>query len=179
MVIKLRDVNKLKEVVLDLTEGLPKEDRKFALDFLRKHVKLEELHAKAVDLFNKKELVFGSGSKNPTVVVLTKHEIQRDQKNRLLLAFNKMGLEDTDVYFATNNFVVTRKYKEEREQFVLDLLRILKPKVVLSFDGINYTSKSDFYFVRVDIHADSITDKDDKTSRIELNKKFKYLKNIL
>ena len=175
----MRDVARIKEVVLDLTEGLPKEDRKFALDFLRKHVRIDELHAEAVEFFNKKEIVFGSGSKNPTVVVLTKKEIAKEQKTRLLHAFNKMGFEDTDVYFATNNFVVTRRYKDEREEFVMNLLRILKPKAVMSFDGLDYSKQLDCESIVVNIHAVSITDKEDKSSLTELNQKFKYLKNII
>ena len=175
----MRDVNRIKEVVLDLTEGLPKEDRKFALDFLRKHVRIDQLHAEAIDFFNKKEIVFGSGSKNPTVVVLTKREATKEQKARLLHAFNKMGLEDTDVYFATNNFVVTRRYKDEREEFVLNLLRILKPKVVMSFDGLDYTKRLECESIPVNVHAISIIDKEDKASLIELNQKFKRVKNII
>lgn len=175
----MRNVNRIKEVVLDLTEGLPKEDRKFALDFLRKHVKIDELHAEAIEFFNKKEIVFGSGSKNPVIVIITKLEITKEQKARLLNAFNKMGLQDTDVYFATNNFVVTRRYKDEREEFVINLLRILKPKVVMSFDGLDYTSRLECESIPVHVHAVSITDKDDKSSLTELNQKFKYLKNLI
>ena len=169
----------IKENVLELTEGLPKEDRKFAIDFLRKHVRLSNLQQEAIDFFNQKKVVFGSGSRNPRVVVLTKNEISQESKNRLQNAFNKMGLSDTEVFFATNNFVVTRRHQQYRDQIVIQVLKVLKPEFVVSFDNINYEDELDCEFLDTKVDADVISNKENKSAVRHLNQCFKDLSSWL
>lgn len=169
----------LKEDVLSVTMGFDKEDRKFALDFLRKHVRIDELHTEAIDFFKKKAIVFGSGSVNPTVVVVTKDTISVDAKKMLENAFDKMGLNESQLYFATSNFVVTRRYTEDREDFFIRLLSLLKPKVIISFDSINYAEDVDANYMNTEISVEELINPDSKKARSELNNYFKKIKTII
>lgn len=169
----------LKEDVLSVTEGFDKEDRKFALDFLRKHVRTDELHAEAISFFKKKTIVFGSGSVNPAVVIVTKDTIPAEVKKMFENAFDKMGLNESQLYFATHNFVVTRRYVNERKDFFVRLLSTLKPKVIISFDNIDYADEVDSDYMNTEISVKEIIDADNKGARSRLNTHFKEIKNIV
>lgn len=169
----------LKDEVLSVTDGFHKEDRKYALDFLRKHVRLDSLHHEAIEFFNKKTIVFGTGSFNPTVVVVTKNPIQVDTKKLLESAFEKMGLNESNLYFATYNFVFTRRYTDERDDFFARLLSVLKPKVILSFDDIDCSEFIDVSCIPIAYSAEQLLDQNNKDTRVELNNYFKEIKGIV
>ena len=172
-------MEELKSDVLSVTEGFDKEDRKFALDFLRKHVRIDELHADAIDFFKKKKIVFGSGSVNPAVVIVTKDPISADVKKMLENAFDKMGLNESQLYFATRNFVVTRRYVDEREDYFIQLLSMLKAKVIISFDGMDYTDAVESSYINTGISVEEVMDADNKGARTQLNKSFKEIKTMI
>lgn len=169
----------LKEDVLSVTVGFDKEDRKFALDFLRKHVRTDELHQEAIQFFNKKTIVFGSGSINPTVAIVTKNPIHPEAKKMLENAFDKMGLNESQLYFATHNFVATRRYVDERADFFVRLLSMLKPKIIISFDDIDYSDELKSDYRNLEISVEEILDAGNKEARGSLNKLFKEIKTIV
>lgn len=172
-------MEELKSDVLSVTSGFDKEDRKFALDFLRKHVRVDELHAEAISFFNKKTIVFGDGSLNPLVVVVTKDPVSSNVKKMLDTAFDKMGLNESQLYYATRNFVVTRRYADEREDFFIRLLSMLKPKVIISFDGMDYTDDVDSSYMNTGISVDDVINPDNKSARAQLNNSFKEIKSMI
>lgn len=169
----------LKDDVLSVTSGFDKEDRKFALDFLRKHVRVDDLHAEALEFFKKKTIVFGTGSFNPTIVVITKDAIPSPAKKMLESAFDKMGLNESQLYFATSNFVVTRRYIDRRVEFCARLLSTLKPKIILSFDGIDYEDDVNAEYFHINFSIADLLDKENKAVRTELNEHFKEVKSLL
>lgn len=126
----------LKSNVLHVTKGLDKEDRKFALDYLRRHVKIDDLHRSALKEFPQKTIIFGSGSHVARIVILTKDPIQPQAQEQLDKVWEKMKIQPHDVYYAHLRFVATKKKQEQRQDILTKLLEIINPTVILSFDGL-------------------------------------------
>lgn len=133
----------LKASVLTVTKGIEKEDRKYALDYLRTHVRLDDLHRYALRHFPEKLLVFGEGSYNPSVVIVTKNPISLKAKQLLEKAWERMGIPVEDVYYAHLRFVATKKKQAIRQEVLNRLLDALSPTVILTLDHIQVESKVD------------------------------------
>lgn len=126
----------VKTSVLRVTKHLEREDRKFALDYLRGHIKVDDLHQQAIKKFPSKVIYFGEGSLNPDIVVVTRDLITKEQRNKLETALKKMGASTSDLYYAYLRFVKTKKKQEDRQEILERLVNILSPKLVIAFDGV-------------------------------------------
>lgn len=126
----------IKESVLFVTKGMKKEDRKFAIDYLRKHVKIDDLHQYAIKHFKNKPIVLGFGSFNASVVVLTKNPIEPEVKVKLDKAWEKLKIPSEKIYYTHLRFVSTKKKQDIRQEIVEKLLDIISPNVVLTFDNL-------------------------------------------
>lgn len=126
----------VKTSVLRVTKHLEREDRKFALDYLRGHIKVDDLHQQAIRQFPNKVIYFGEGSLNPSIVVVTKDPITKEQKSRLESALKKMRVPLTDIYYSHLRFVKTKKKQEERREIFERLIQILSPELIIAFDDV-------------------------------------------
>ncbi|WP_422661663.1 hypothetical protein ACK8P5_26435 (plasmid) [Paenibacillus sp. EC2-1] len=162
----------IKESALKVTRGQDRDDRKFAVDYMRTSIKIEDLHASAVQQFPGKIIDFGSGSLAPTVVVVTKDPIGRAEKERLIGVFKKMQIEN-EVFFTHLRFVKTKKKQDERLDIFQKLINILAPKTVLIFDKVKVEVKPDVLKTGEDVSV--LTDPDKRSERKALNVIFKKI----
>lgn len=124
----------IKNTVLHVTRGQEKEDRKYAIDYLRTHVRMDDQILYAKKKFPSKEIIFGEGSLQPKLVIATRDPITPEQKDRLENVWKKMNLTENDIYYIHLRFVKTKKKKEVREQIFYRLLKMLAPKILFTFD---------------------------------------------
>lgn len=167
----------LKHSVLHVTKGLDKEDRKFALDYLRRHVKIDDLHRSALKEFPQKTIVFGSGSHVARIVILTKDPIKPQAKAQLDKAWDKMNIQPHDVYYAHLRFVATKKKQEKRQEILTKLLEIINPTVIISFDGLDVDTTKEW----IDFpHSSSIlTSSEHKDEKRLLTQKLKEVRRLI
>jgi hypothetical protein len=165
----------MKVSVLKVTKGQDKEERKYALDYLRKHVKMDDLHELALKKFPNKRFAFGQGSYNPKLVVVTKDPIKPEHKQKLELAWKKLKLSDSDVYYAHLRFVKTSKHQATRQDIVEKLINILSPNVTIIFDNVTLDNlKGECY--EVGASAGVLADANQKEQRKELTTKLRSFK---
>ncbi len=144
-------MNDLKKSVLNVTKGEDRKDRKYALTYLRKHVRLDDLHQKAVRSFPRRPIVFGQGHYAPSIVVLTKDPILEEAKQKLNRAWERMGINTDSIYYAHLRFAPTKKKQKQRQQILEELLTILNPKGILIFDSIVVKTKAQIIDVEIEI----------------------------
>lgn len=161
----------LKDTVLTVTKDQEKEDRKFSLDYLRIHVKVDDLRQQAVKKFPNRTIDFGEGMMAPDVVVVTKDPIQKAEKEKLNVALKKLGVPLETVFYAHLRFVKTKKKQDARKDIFEKLINILSPKLVLAFDKVQMSVKSDVCDTGASIEV--LTDKDKKDARKQLALKMK------
>lgn len=122
--------------LLAVTKGQEKEDRKYALDYLRTHVRIDDLHMMARKKFPNAIIEFGTGSYNPKIVVVTKDPISKECADKLRAAWKRMNLTEDDVYYLHLRFVKTKRKQEERKAIVEKMLAMLSPNLVIFFDKV-------------------------------------------
>lgn len=134
-------MEKLKTNVLTVTKGTEKEDRKYALDYFRTHIRVDDLHRYALRHFPGKTLILGQGSYSPRVVVVTKNPISTTAKQLLETAWERMKIPTEDIYYTHLRFVATKKKQTIRQEILDKLIDTLRPMAVLTFDEINVETK--------------------------------------
>lgn len=164
----------IKVSVLEATKGHDKEDRKYAINYLRTHVKIDDLYELAKKKFPGKIFEFGSGSYNPKVVVVTKDPISDDHKEKLALAWRKLKVPEQDVYYTHLRFVKTKKKQEDRQDLLNKLVNILSPTLTVVFDDLTLDVKMETYEVGDDIGI--LTNPDKKDARRELTNRLRDYK---
>jgi hypothetical protein len=164
----------IKKEVLQVTKGLDKEDRKFAIDYLRTHVKIDDLYLYARKKFPGKTLEFGNGSFQPKVVVLTKDPISNEHREKLDIAWRKLNLMDDDIYYAHLRFVKTKKKQEIRKDIIEKLIDMLQPELTVIFDDVEVSVSGKCYEVKESISI--LTDSEQKDARKELTGRLRNFK---
>lgn len=167
-------MNELKVRVLDVTKGLPKEDRKYAIDYLRTHVRIDDLYALARRKFRNKTFEFGSGSYNPKIVVVTKDPISPDHVTKLSSAWRKLGIGDNELFYAHLRFVKTKKKQKARQDLFDKLINILSPVLVVAFDSVTVNTDAECYDVGESIRV--LSDPKGKAARKELTSRLRNYK---
>jgi hypothetical protein len=138
-------LDEVSESIVKVTKGFEKPDRKYAYAYLHNYVKLDDLHKAAIRKFPGKTIEFGFGSMKPIVAVVTKDPITKDQKEKLKLAWKKLGIPEDEVYYAHLRFVKTKKKQEARQEILNKLIGILKPQMLIAFDGVKVDYEGDAY----------------------------------
>ncbi len=151
-------MGELKDAVKQVTKGCELEDRKFSVQYLKNHVRLDDLQKKAAATFPGKTFMMGTGSYLPKLVVVSKNPLTPPQKEKLDQLWKKFELTENDLYFAHLHFVST-KQKEEREKLVAKLLNILAPKLILVFDHLKVSSGVDAQMTADEIVAPEAKEK--------------------
>lgn len=159
-------MNSIKKQVLEATKGQEKEDRKFAVDYLKTHVLIDDLYQLAVKKFPGKEFEFGQGSYHPKVVVLTKDPISQEHMTKLTAAWRKLKLEDSDVFYTHVRFVKTKKKQDIRKDIIEKLISMLSPDLLVTFDDVDVSFKGKQYQVQSPITI--LTNVDEREKRREL-----------
>ena len=171
----------LKKSVLDVTKGYDKSDRKYALDYLRTHIKVDDLHQYALKKFPNKTILFGTGSLVPKIVIVTKDPISDEHQAKLNNVWTKMKLTEDDVYYAHLRFVKTKKKQDIRMEIFEKLLHMLHPRVILSFDGVESPKFKEIteHVILIPHSIDIISKEDATDERKELTKRLKEVRPIL
>lgn len=169
-------MDQLKKNVLSVTTHQDKEQRKYALDYLRTHVRIDDLHQLAIKEFPKKTIVFGEGPYNPLLVVVTTNPITADQKQPLEKAWSKLGVPPEEVYYAHLRFVSTKKKQDKRQDILNKLIHILSPKALFAFDVSVDTALP---LVSVPYSIQTLVDSDTVDARKEITQKLKELRQII
>lgn len=160
--------------LLAVTKGQDKEDRKYALDYLRTHVRVDDLHHLALKKFPNKIIDFGSGSYNPKVVVLTKDPITEEHKNKLRAAWKRLDLTEDDIYYLHLRFVKTKRKQEERKNIVNKMLAMLSPALTVVFDNVELDIPNEQIEMNAGISI--LTDKEAKAERKRLTTELREAK---
>lgn len=164
----------IKVSVLEVTKGQSKEDRKYAIDYLRTHVKMDDLHELAKKKFPGKIFEFGRGSYNPKIVVVTKDPISDEHREKLALAWRKLKITEQDVFYTHLRFVKTKKKQEDRQDLLNRLINILSPTLTVVFDNLTLDVKMEIYEVGDGINI--LTNPDDKEARKDLTNRLRAYK---
>jgi hypothetical protein len=170
-------MDSLKTSVLHVTKGLEREDRKYALDYLRTHLKIDDLHQHALKHFPGKTIVFGEGTFQPKVVVVTNNPIKPDEKEKLEKAWTKLRVPLHDVYYAHLRFVATKKKQDRRLEIFNKLLSILSPNVILSFDGVEI--ETDKEWVEFPSKVSILTDEGSRDEKKKLTQVLKEVRPLI
>ena len=160
--------------LLAVTKGQEKDDRKYALDYLRAHVRIDDLHHMALKKFPNKIIDFGSGSYNPKIVVVTKDPISEDAKNKLRAAWKRLNLTEDDVYYLHLRFVKTKRKQEERKEIVNKMLTMLSPALTVVFDNVELDIPKEKILMNANISI--LTDNPDKEARKRLTTELRQAK---
>lgn len=163
----------LKSTVLQATKGFDRDDRAFALDYLRSHIKLDDLHKLAVKAFPNRPINFGVGSNAPRLVVVTKDPIGKEEKAKLDGALRRFGFAEIDVYYAHLRFVKTKKKQQDRQEILEKLVNILDPKLVIVFDKVAMNVKPEVYQTQQSVSV--LTDTEKKDERKKFTRDLKKL----
>ena len=170
-------MDQLKSNVLTVTRGLEKEDRKLALDYLRRHVRMDDLHRYALKYFPEKTIVLGSGSNVARLMIVTRDPIKAEAKKRLERAWEKMNIPPQDIYYAHLRFVATKKKQDKRQEILNKLVEIINPQVVLTFDNIEVEAKKELVNFPYPIHI--LTRPDTKEQRKLLTRQLKEVRRSM
>lgn len=171
----------LKESVLKVTKGEDNPDRKYALNYLRTHIKVDDLHQYAMKKFPGKVIEFGQGSLQPKIVIVTKDPIKDEDRVKLDNVWMKMKISEDDVYYAHLRFIKTKKKQAERLDIFEKLVHMLRPTIILAFDGVK-SSKFDTISSHVsllDYPIEIISNPDKPKERKELTAILKSFRPIL
>lgn len=163
----------MSDKIVKVTKGFDKSDRRYAYDFLRKHIVIDNIHQQAIRKFRGKTIEFGTGSLNPIVVVVTKDPITKEQKERLNQAWNRLSIPTDEVYYAHLRFVKTKQKQDIRLNIFNELLDALSPQFLLAFDGVPITYDGAQHAMNHPI--DIVTDPNCKDERREMMKALKQM----
>lgn len=164
-------MDEINESIVKVTKGYEKPDRKYAYAYLQNYIKLDDLHKVAIRKFPGKTIEFGFGSLRPIVAVVTKDPITKDQKEKLKLAWKKLDIPEDEVYYAHLRFVKTKQKQEERQKILDQIIGILKPKFLITFDGVEVDFDGDSYQTKDPISI--VTDPEAKEERKQLMRALK------
>lgn len=166
-------IDEMSQAVVTVTKGFDKPDRKYAYNYLRNHVKIDEIHQYAIRKFKGKEIEFGTGSLSPDVVVVTRDPITKEQKDRLVQAWKKLDIPPDEVYYAHLRFVKTKQKQDIRQDILDRLVQTLNPGFLLAFDGVKVDFDGDAYQTK-----DPISIVTDAACKAERQSMMRALKNI-
>ncbi|MNO70507.1 hypothetical protein D3C76_613930 [compost metagenome] len=166
-------LEEMSQSVVTVTKGFDKPDRKYAYNYLRKHVLVDEIHQLAIRKFRGKTIEFGTGSLHPEVVVVTKDPITKEQKERLVQAWKKLDIPPDEVYYAHLRFVKTKQKQEIRHDILNRLVQTLEPGFLLAFDGVRIDYDGDAYQTK-----DPISIVTDAACKAERQSMMRALKNM-
>lgn len=167
-------MNHIKTEVLHATKGLEKEDRKYAIDYLKTHIRVDDVYQMAIKKFPGKELDLGKGSYQPKVVILTLDPITQDEQAKLGMAWRRLGLTENDLFYAHLRFIKTKKKQAERKHVIEKLIQILKPGLLLVFDNVEIEYDGTVHELHENISI--LTDPAQKEKRKELTTQLRQLK---
>lgn len=170
-------MDKIKKNVLAVTKHQEKETRKYALNYLRNHIKIDDLHKRAIKEFPGRVIVFGEGPYCPDLVIVTKNPIKQEQKEKLEKAWNKLRIPKEKIYYAHIRFVSTKKKQLIRQEIVEKLIDFLSPKAVLLFDDVSVKAKSEILSISHPIQT--LVDPDKSEERKDITKKLKEVRSII
>lgn len=171
-------MDSIKKSVLSVTQGNDKDSRKYAIDFLKTYVRMDDLHLYAIKDFPKSAFSFGDGSYSPDMMIVTKDPIDEDTRSKLTRACSKAGIGEDSIYFAHLRFVKTKKKQDARQKIFDKMVHILKPKYILSFDNVT----SDTYDELAQAHyifpfgTEVVSNPDKKEAKKDISNALKQIK---